>query len=188
MFFDQAQDGSVPRWREAFASALRKCGLRESLGDRLRRWRCAAVLAWGLMGVGSFAVAHAQPQPSLPRVTLSVGMYHIQAELAATPEARAKGLMYRPALAPNEGMLFVFPVAAIHCMWMKNTYIPLSVAFLDETGRIVNIAEMSPLTLESHCAAQPVPYALEMPASWFRERGIVVGMTIQGVAGLSAPR
>ncbi len=89
------------------------------------------------MGAMAAATAFAQ----LPTVELAASIHLIRAEVAYTFDTRAQGLMFRKALGPNEGMFFVFPRAEIHCMWMKNTLIPLSVAFLDEKGRVVSIAE-----------------------------------------------
>ena len=102
-------------------------------------------------------------------------MHLIRAEVAADFASRAQGLMHRKSLAPNAGMLFVFDEAAPHCMWMKNTYIPLSVAFIDEQGAIINIADMQPHSEQSHCAARPALYALEMTQGWFAQRGIKAG-------------
>jgi uncharacterized membrane protein (UPF0127 family) len=118
----------------------------------------------------------------LPVIELGAGMHRIRAELADTFAARMQGLMHRQSLAPNAGMLFVFDEAAIHCMWMKNTLIPLSVAFIDEAGAIVNIADMQPHDERSHCAAQPVRYALEMERGWFARRGIRPGAKLRGIA------
>jgi uncharacterized membrane protein (UPF0127 family) len=122
--------------------------------------------------------AFAQP---LPTVQLNAGIHLIRAELAADFTTRMQGLMHRKALAPNAGMLFIFDDASIHCMWMKNTLIPLSVAFIDEQGRIVNIADMEPHSEQSHCAAQPVRYALEMERGWFAKRGVAAGARIGGI-------
>ena len=117
----------------------------------------------------------------LPVVELSAGVHLIRAELADTFITRGRGLMYREKLAPNAGMLFIFDDHAIHCMWMKNTLIPLSVAFIDDRGAIVNIADMEPHSEASHCAAQPVRYALEMNRGWFAARGIKPGTRLGGV-------
>jgi len=122
-------------------------------------------------------------QPSHPVVQLTAGIHLIQAEVVADPGSRAQGLMHRKSLPPNAGMLFIFDQAAVHCMWMKNTLIPLSVAFIDERGIIVNIADMEPHSEASHCAAQPVPYALEMNRGWFAAKGIKPGSRIGGIPG-----
>jgi uncharacterized membrane protein (UPF0127 family) len=118
----------------------------------------------------------------LPAMELSAGIHLIHAEVANTFESRAQGLMFRKYLGPNEGMLFVFPQAEPHCMWMKNTLIPLSVAFIDAQGKIVNIAEMQAQTETSHCAAAPAKFALEMSGGWFASKGLKAGATLQGVA------
>jgi uncharacterized membrane protein (UPF0127 family) len=123
------------------------------------------------------APALAQP---LPVVQLNAGMHVIRAEVAADYSTRGRGLMFRKSLAPNGGMLFIFDGAEIHCMWMKNTYIPLSVAFLDAQGAIINIADMQPHSEQSHCAARPAVYALEMTQGWFAERGIKPGLRLGG--------
>ena len=118
---------------------------------------------------------------TLPVVELKAGMHLIKAEVAADFSSRGQGLMHRKSLAPNAGMLFVFDGAAIHCMWMKNTYVPLSVAFLDEKGAIINIADMQPHSEQSHCAARPALYALEMTQGWFAQRGIKAGARLGGI-------
>jgi uncharacterized membrane protein (UPF0127 family) len=120
----------------------------------------------------------------LPAVELKAGMYLIRAEVAADFATRARGLMHRESLAPNAGMLFVFEAPASQCMWMKNTLIPLSVAFLDDSGAIINIADMAPHSEQAHCAARPARYALEMNRGWFAARGIKPGMRLGGVPGL----
>lgn len=112
---------------------------------------------------------------------LSTGIHRIQAEVANTEGTRAKGLMFRKSLPANYGMLFIFSKTAQHCMWMRNTLIPLSVAFADEQGRIINIEEMLPQTEDNHCAAKPAKFALEMSAGWFRNHGIGVGMPLAGI-------
>jgi uncharacterized membrane protein (UPF0127 family) len=136
--------------------------------------------------MGSFLVAAslaavpalAQPRPV---VQLRAGMHLIRAEVAADYETRGRGLMYRKTLAPNSGMLFVFDAPALHCMWMKNTDLPLSVAFLDAQGAVINIEDMQPHTEDSHCAKRPALYALEMEQGWFARRGIKAGMKLDGL-------
>lgn len=130
---------------------------------------------------GHFALAAALAQTPQPVIELAAGIHRIEAEVAAEPAARMQGLMHRRHLPPQAGMLFVFPQKARHCMWMKNTYLPLSVAFLEEDGRIVNIEEMQPLTEENHCTATPVRFALEMNQGWFRARGLKAGDRISGL-------
>jgi len=117
----------------------------------------------------------------LPRVELTASFHRIDAEVAATQSDRMQGLMYRQQLAPNQGMLFVFPFTAGHCFWMKNTPLPLSIAFLDESGRIINVDEMAPQTEDNHCPRQPARYALEMNAGWFAARGLRPGVQIGGL-------
>jgi uncharacterized protein len=117
----------------------------------------------------------------LPVVQLKAGMHLIRAEVAADYSTRGRGLMHRKSLAPNAGMLFIFDGPAIHCMWMKNTYIPLSVAFLDDKGEIINIVDMQPHSEQSHCATRPALYALEMDRGWFAARGIKPGSRLGGI-------
>jgi uncharacterized protein len=126
------------------------------------------------------ASAAAQP---LPVVQLNAGMHLIRAEVAADFASRAQGLMYRTAMPSNAGMLFIFDEAAAQCMWMKNTLIPLSVAFIDEQGTVINIEDMAPQTEDSHCARRPASYALEMNRGWFAARGIKPGSRIGGIPG-----
>ncbi|MCK0512319.1 DUF192 domain-containing protein [Aromatoleum buckelii] len=127
-------------------------------------------------------------QADLPLVELGAGMYRIEAELAHTDEARQTGLMNRPAMPAHRGMIFVFAHDARHCMWMKNTLIPLSVAFLDDEGRILNIEQMQPRSEDSHCAAGPARFALEMNRDWFAGRNIAPGARIRGIDRLPAAR
>lgn len=117
----------------------------------------------------------------LPEIAVSIGGHKLAVEVAHTDAARTRGLMHRRMLPENRGMLFVFPEVALHSMWMMNTYIPLSVAFLDERGVIINIADMAPQTRDTHPAAKPAKYALEVNQGWFRKRGIKPGAKIEGV-------
>ena len=126
----------------------------------------------------------AMAQQKFKTIPLTAGMHVIQAEVAATESEREQGLMYREKLGPNEGMVFLFEAPAHVCMWMKNTLIPLSVAFIDENGRIVNIENMQPQTTDSHCAKKPIRYALEMNRGWFKEKNIKPGSMIQGLPHL----
>lgn len=120
-------------------------------------------------------------QAQLPLLELFAGMHRIEAEVAATFDSRQTGMMQRRSMAPQRGMLFVFPEVARHCMWMRNTLLPLSVAFLDEKGRIINVEEMQPQSDDNHCATKPARYALEMNPGWFKSRGLGAGFNITGI-------
>ena len=122
---------------------------------------------------------------AMPLTELTAGMYRIKAEVAATPDHRMLGLMKRRSMPANHGMLFIFTEPQRHCMWMKNTLLPLSVAFLDEQGRILNIEDMQPQTEDNHCAARPAAFALEMNQGWFRQKGLGTGVKINGVTPLA---
>jgi uncharacterized membrane protein (UPF0127 family) len=121
-----------------------------------------------------------KPQTQLPRVALSAGMHLINAQVAATPEQRAIGLMHRREMPTNEGMLFAFEQAGVQCFWMKNTLLPLTAAFVAHDGTIVNLADMKPQTLDSHCSVQPVRFVLEMNQGWFAKRGLQAGSKLGG--------
>lgn len=135
------------------------------------------------------ALALAAPRTDaagLPVISLRINGQAIQAEVAHTPQTRSLGLMHRRFLSENRGMLFVFREPGYHAMWMANTPLPLSVAFLDERGVILNIRDMKPLSEDSHPAAGPAKYALEMNAGWFEKRGIAAGAGVEGLT--AAPR
>ena len=138
-----------------------------------------------LFALGALAWC-AAAQAQLPVVQLSAGIYLIKAEVAADMSTRAQGLMFRQALPPNSGMLFIFDAPAVQCMWMKNTLVPLSVAFMDERGVILNIEDMQPQTEDTHCARAPALLALEMGKGWFAQRGIKAGMKLGGLEQLQA--
>ncbi len=123
----------------------------------------------------------AQVNIGLPTIELKAGIYRIQAELADTPKAREVGLMNRTSMPTNSGMLFVFEQKAGHCFWMNNTKIPLSIAFIADDGKIVNIEEMQAETTNNHCPKAAVRYALEMNKQWFSERVIVPGTVVTGL-------
>jgi uncharacterized membrane protein (UPF0127 family) len=141
--------------------------------------------------LGALFVLSAVSGPALgqlPVLELNAGIHLIRAEVAGTFDSRARGLMFRRSLAPNSGMLFVFPDVSAHCMWMKNTYVPLSVAFMDEQGTIVSIHDMKPQDETSHCAAKPARFALEMNQGWFAQKGVKSGAKIGGLDKAPAPR
>jgi hypothetical protein len=127
------------------------------------------------------ALAAAQDGPQrLEQVRLTAGIHVIRAELATTPEQREIGLMHRPSMETNDGMLFIFERPGQQCFWMKNTLIPLSVAFLADDGSVVNVDEMAPQTLDGHCSAKPVRFVLEMNQGWFAKRGVKPGFRLHG--------
>ncbi len=123
-----------------------------------------------------------QPQMDLPRTEMHIGMYRIEAQVAATLDTRQTGLMYRTHMPVQEGMLFAFERAGVQCFWMRNTLLPLTAAFVDDDGTIVNLADMKPMTEDSHCSAKPVRFVLEMNQGWFAQRGIKAGSKIIGAA------
>lgn len=117
----------------------------------------------------------------LPEITLEIKGHKLTAEVAATDAERATGLMQRRMLPENRGMLFVFPYTSPQSFWMMNTYIPLSIAFIDEAGAIVSIDDMKPLTTDTHNSAKPAKYTLEMNQGWFAKRGIKPGAKVGGL-------
>ncbi len=133
-----------------------------------------------------FAATPASAQ--MPVMELTAGFHRIEAEVAADQGNRMQGLMHRRSMTANHGMLFVFDQADRHCMWMRNTLLPLSVAFLDESGRILNIEDMQPQTENNHCAASPARFALEMNIGWFSGKGIKAGQRIGGIEKSPRPR
>ena len=141
-------------------------------------------LVGALLGLTLSAAAWAQN--AMPVMELNAGFHRIEAEVAANDQSRQIGLMNRTAMPPQRGMLFVFPQERTHCMWMRNTLIPLSVAFIDADGYIINIENMQPQTEDNHCAKVPARYALEMNLGWFAQRGIKPGTKLNGID--KAPR
>lgn len=137
-----------------------------------------------LVGLGCLLSAQATPIPApqfdLPKMQVRMGGKQAQVQVARSDEERAIGLMGRVHLEPNEGMLFIFPSLDVQCFWMRNTLLPLSAAFINDAGRVVNFADMQPLSDQAHCSAQPVRYVLEMPQGWFEQAGLRVGSPIKG--------
>lgn len=116
-----------------------------------------------------------------PRISLEISGHSLSAEVAHTQLSRSQGLMYRESLEENSGMLFVFTDANYYSMWMKDTYIPLSVAFIDEQGIILNIEDMQPDTRTAHDSEGMAKYALEMNKGWFAARKIAAGARVIGL-------
>lgn len=140
--------------------------------------RGAAVAA--VLAVLAGAAPAQEAAQQLPAIRLNAGIHNINAEVARTPDQRAIGLMHRRTMPANDGMLFMFEQPAMQCFWMKNTLLPLSIAFLGDDGTVVNIADMQPQSLDSHCSARPVRLALEMNRGWFARRGLKSGSKLQG--------
>jgi len=122
-----------------------------------------------------------EPNTKLPVIPLTIGSTRLEAEVASTPRQREVGLMHRFSLAPDRGMLFVFEAPQMLGFWMKNTYIPLSIAYIAADGTILNIEDMAPLDERSHVSRGPALYALEMKQGWFRQKGIFPGMMVMNL-------
>jgi uncharacterized protein len=139
----------------------------------------AFLTAFAATAVAWAALAQ-EPQLDLPRVRLAAGMHQIDAQVASSGQQQQTGLMWRKQMPQHEGMLFAFDQKSQRCFWMQNTYLPLSAAFIEDDGTIVNIADMKPLDETSHCSERPVRYVLEMHQGWFARRGIKPGMKLSG--------
>ena len=154
--------------------------LARTFAPRRTSLRALAALSLASALWGHTALAQDQPQMNLQRVELTAGMHRIDAQVAATPQERQTGLMHRKEMPQHEGMLFVFEQPAQQCFWMKNTLLPLTAAFVADDGTIVNLADMKPQTLDSHCSTKPVRYVLEMNQGWFAKKGIQPGAKLAG--------
>lgn len=144
----------------------------------LRRTLIASIISAMLLSAGTTL---AQSPAKFKTIPLNIGIHVIQAEVAATAYQRQQGLMYRERMGANEGMVFLFPSPSGVCMWMKNTPLPLSAAFIDDQGEIINIEDMQPQTTDSHCGKKPVRYVLEMNQGWFKQKNIKPGTKIDGL-------
>ena len=140
-----------------------------------------------IIGLGIFLTKASWAQ-EMPRMELNAGLFRIEVEVAANNQNRMRGLMFRKNMPSNQGMLFVFTQNERHCMWMKNTFLPLSVAFLDDKGVILNIEDMMPQTEENHCAVDKARFALEMNQGWFTQKGIKAGARISGIERAPRPQ
>ncbi len=129
-----------------------------------------------------------KPQTGLRTIMLKVGSQNVRADVANTEAARQMGLMFRKKMGGLEGMLFVFPEIGYHAMWMRNTLIPLSVAYLNESGTILSIHEMEALSDMPHQSAGPARFALEMNAGWFKSNKVNLGDTIKGLDKAPKPQ
>lgn len=142
-----------------------------------RRFALATLVAMAMVSPG----ANAQTGPQkLPTTQLTAGMHQIRAEVADDDGERQIGLMHRPSMGASDGMVFVFEQPGVQCFWMRNTLIPLSAAFIDDSGTIINIEDMKPQSDDSHCSKKPVRFVLEMNKGWFDKRGLKAGSVIGG--------
>lgn len=133
---------------------------------------------------GAPAADHAGPpavNANLPVTTLTIRGHRLVVEIASTPAEREIGLMNRFSLQPDHGMLFVFEDSQPLAFWMKNTFVALSVAYVDANGRILNIEAMAPQDLTTHWSQGPARYAIEMRQGWFLDHGIGPGDTVGGL-------
>ncbi len=110
---------------------------------------------------------------------IDITKYLTEIEIVSKYEDRKKGLMYRRSIPNNYGMLFVWPYEGQQCMWMKNTYVPLSVAYMDIRGKIIEIYDMVPFSKDSVCSTKAAKYALEVNSGWFEEKDINIGDSIE---------
>jgi len=115
---------------------------------------------------------------------LKIRNHELRAEVANTEDTRRQGLMFRDRLGENTGMIFLYPETEVTAMWMKNTRIPLSVAFIDGGGHILNIEDMVPFSEDAHGSRGPAAYALEVNRGWFSKRGIKAGDRVEGLSKL----
>ncbi len=152
----------------------------QQTNQRLLVGRFAGCLAIGLAAFSAPSIWAQMAAQSLPTVTLNAGIHNITAEVAQNDEQRSTGLMFRQTMPANHGMLFAFDRAGQQCFWMKNTLLPLDIAFVADDGTIVNVDRMKPQSLDAHCSAQPVRFVLEMNEGWFAKRGITAGTRLKG--------
>lgn len=136
-------------------------------------------LAYGLLLLCSAVVFPACSNAAENSYELKIGAQTLLIEVATTPDARSQGLMYRESLAEDAGMLFVFPTDRQVSFWMKNTSIPLSIAYLRRDGTILEIHDLQPFSLDPVPSAGPVRYALEVNQGWFERNGVTTGMRVE---------
>ena len=167
----------------------------DMLTRNLRRFAIALIpliTVVGFVSTSAFAENSASPegkaQTGLSTIMLKAGAQSVRADVANTDATRQIGLMFRKKMNAHEGMLFVFPEVGYHAMWMRNTLIPLSVAYMNEHGVIVSIHEMQALSDVAHQAAGPARYALEMNSGWFSANKVNVGDTIKGIDKAPKPK
>ena len=177
--------------REDFHKAGRRtlARLSAAVALALLPWACGPA-SGDAAGRGSGVSAAEQPRGAVPRppagyAWVIFGSDTVVAEVAATAEERSEGLMYRDEVPDGTGMLFVFPDNSVRSFWMANTYVPLDIAYLDPSFRVVDIMQMEPLVTDSYVSRAPAMYGLEVRQGWFGEQGIEVGDQAEIVFGVS---
>ena len=170
-----------PIVRTLFKTTFTKATSAANAGGRKAPVIAAAIAIAAALPLPASAQQQTGPQPRLATTQLSAGIHIIRAEVANTDATRRDGLMFRRELPGNDGMLFVFDQPDVQCFWMRNTLLPLSIAFIADDGTIVNIEDMAPQTEDPHCAKKPVRYALEMAQGWFGKHGITAGKKLDGL-------
>jgi uncharacterized membrane protein (UPF0127 family) len=158
--------------------ALRRIGLRIALFSTMVA--IPVLTGCGEAGGTSGGAAADQPVPisvgqEVRTAQIRIGGVEVTAEIADNEDLRAKGLMNRDSLAENHGMLFVYGAAQVRSFWMRNTRIPLDIAFIDANGVIINIEPMEPQSDENYYSQGPMMYALEMDQGWFEANGVGPG-------------
>ena len=153
----------------------------------MRRLYLDRAFAVGLLAAFVTLAALAADKP-MKTLALTIGKHPIRVEVAESDPEREKGLMFREKLGKNDGMLFIFDDPGYHAMWMMNTLIPLSVAFIDRDGLILNVEDMEPQTTDSHAAAGPAKYAIETNKGWFAEKKLKPGDRVAGLPGVQAKK
>ena len=148
---------------------------------KLRNFFSALLLVSSFVATGVPASSFAQVNKNLPVIDLTIKTSKLKAEVAADNNTRSTGLMNRFSLATDHGMIFVFAQSEPLAFWMRNTFVPLSIAYIDSKGMIVNIVDMKPQDESTHPSAGPAMFALEMKQGWFKERGIVAGDKVDGL-------
>lgn len=160
---------------------LSQLGRHALLASGLALGLLAGAQAKGPAPASAASPAAVAPQLDLPRTHLNSGMYRIEVQVAGNDRQRQIGLMNRRQMPDNEGMLFVFEQPTVQCFWMRNTLIPLTAAFIDDTGTVVNLRDMKPQSDDNHCSTKPVRYVLEMNKGWFDKRNIKAGSVIKAL-------
>ena len=141
---------------------------------------------FGVVLIVGGVLAQETAQLALPAITISVGGKAVTAEVADEPQERVTGLMFRKNLAPDSGMLFVMPEPERAAFWMRNTTLPLTVAYINPSGMILEIHDLQPFDEKPVPSAfSNIAYALEMEQGWFAKNRVLAGDRIKGLPALT---